>query len=116
MLEYSHDHGLESPLELQGDYPLQTRVTTEMMLYVEALQILFSGDQPLLPPSGPLTKENFGTMSAMLPGKGLEVPLNTLMGQSSPGKVSGKLGLQKGFKSESGAQPSQSPFMGNQSG
>ena len=56
MLEYSHDHGLESPLELQGDYPLQTRVTTEMMLHVEALQILFAGDQPLLVPLRPTDK------------------------------------------------------------
>ncbi len=26
MLEYRHDHALDSPSELQGDYPLQTKV------------------------------------------------------------------------------------------
>ncbi len=48
MLEYSLDVGLESPLELQGDYPLQTKVTTELLLHVEELHMLFEGEQPLM--------------------------------------------------------------------
>jgi hypothetical protein len=49
-LEYSHENGLESPLDVQGDYPLQTKVTSEMLLHAEALQVLFKGEQPLTVP------------------------------------------------------------------
>ncbi len=56
MLEYSHDHGLESPLDLQGDYPLQTKTTTELLLHCEALQMLFVGEDPLLVPLRPTDK------------------------------------------------------------
>jgi hypothetical protein len=31
-LEYSHENGLESPLDVQGDYPLQTKVKSELLL------------------------------------------------------------------------------------
>ncbi len=48
MLEYSLNVGLESPLELQGDYPLQTKVTTELLHHVKALHLLFEGEQPLM--------------------------------------------------------------------
>jgi hypothetical protein len=49
-LEYSHEKGLESPLDVQGDYPLQTKVTSELLLHAEALQVLFKGEQPLTVP------------------------------------------------------------------
>jgi hypothetical protein len=45
-LEYSQEQGLESPLDLQGDYPLQTKATSELLLHAEALQVLFKGEQP----------------------------------------------------------------------
>jgi hypothetical protein len=49
-LEYSHENGLESPLDVQGDYPLQTKVTSELLLHAEALHVLFKGEQPLTVP------------------------------------------------------------------
>ena len=45
-LEYSQEQELESPLELQGDYPLQTKAASELLLHAEALQVLFKGEQP----------------------------------------------------------------------
>jgi hypothetical protein len=45
-LEYSLEQGLESPLALQGDYPLQTKAASELLLHAEALQVLFKGEQP----------------------------------------------------------------------
>jgi len=45
-LEYSQEQGLESPLDLQGDYPLQTKATSELLLHAEALQVLFKGEHP----------------------------------------------------------------------
>jgi hypothetical protein len=59
MLEYSHDVGLESPLELQGDYPLETKTTTELLLHVEALQLLFEGEELLMVPLRPTDKGKF---------------------------------------------------------
>jgi len=56
MLEYRHEHALDSPSELQGDYPLQTKVTSELLLHCEALQMLFEGDNPLLVPLRPTDK------------------------------------------------------------
>jgi len=56
MLEYRRDHSLDSPLELQGDYPLQTKVTSELLLHCEALQTLFEGENPLLVPLRPTDK------------------------------------------------------------
>ncbi len=41
-LEFGHDSGEGSPLDVQGDYPLLTPVTSELLLHVEALQILFT--------------------------------------------------------------------------
>ncbi len=56
-LEYSSELGLESPLELQGDYPLETKVTVELLLHApEALQELFKGKQPLMVPIPPTNK------------------------------------------------------------
>ena len=58
LLEYSLETKQESPLEAQGDYPLLTAVNPELMLHAEALalQILFSGDQPLMVPIRPTDK------------------------------------------------------------
>jgi hypothetical protein len=47
-LEFEHDLGEGSPLDAQGNYPLLTPVTSELLLHVEALQILFAGQQPLM--------------------------------------------------------------------
>ena len=55
-LEYTHDHGLESPLDLQGDYPPQTKTTTELLLHCKELQMLFVGEDPLLVPLWPTDK------------------------------------------------------------
>jgi hypothetical protein len=52
-LEYSLENGLESPLDVQGDYPLQTKVTSELLLHAEALQVLFKGEQLLMVPIRP---------------------------------------------------------------
>jgi hypothetical protein len=56
LLEYSLETKQESPLEAQGDYPLLTAVNPELMLHAKALQILFSGDQPLMVPVRPTDK------------------------------------------------------------
>ena len=58
LLEYSLETKQESPLEAQGDYPLLTAVNPELMLHAKALalQILFSGDQPLMVPIRPTDK------------------------------------------------------------
>ena len=55
-LEFGHDAGEGSPLDAQGDYPLLTPVTSELFLHVEALQILFAGEQPLMIPIWPTNK------------------------------------------------------------
>ncbi len=55
-LEFGHDSGEGSPLDAQGDYPLLTPVTSELLLHVEALQILFAGEQPLMIPIRPTDK------------------------------------------------------------
>ena len=56
MLEYGHGVGHESPLDVQEDYPLQTKVTSELLLHAEALQILFMEEQPLMVPLRPTDK------------------------------------------------------------
>jgi hypothetical protein len=43
-------------LEIQGDYPLETKVTVELLLHGEALQELFKGKQPLMVPICPTDK------------------------------------------------------------
>ncbi len=40
-------------IKAQGDYPLVTAVTSELILHTEALQILFKGEQPLMLPICP---------------------------------------------------------------
>ena len=55
-LEYSSELGLESPMELQGDYPLEKKVAAELLLHAEALQELFKGKQPLMVPICPTNK------------------------------------------------------------
>ncbi len=81
LLEYSLENKQESsPLEAQGDYPLLTAVNPELMLHTKALQILFSGDQPLMVPIRPTDKhklrffvgdasqEGFGGATQLLDG------------------------------------------------
>ncbi len=55
-LEFGHGSGEGSPLDAQGDYPFLTPVTSELLLHVEALQILFAGEQPLMIPIRPTDK------------------------------------------------------------
>ncbi len=52
-LEFGHDVGEGSPLDVQGDYPLLTPVTSELLLHVKALQTLFVREQPLMIPIRP---------------------------------------------------------------
>jgi hypothetical protein len=48
-LEFGHDAGEGSAQDAQDDYPLlSTPMTSELSLHVEALQILFAGQQPLM--------------------------------------------------------------------
>ena len=57
LLEYSREVGLESPVELlQGDYPLLTKVTPELLLHAEAFQVLFEGEMPRMVPLRPTDK------------------------------------------------------------
>jgi hypothetical protein len=49
-LEFGYNSGEGSPLDAQGDYPLLTPVTSELLLHIEALQILFTGEQPMMIP------------------------------------------------------------------
>jgi hypothetical protein len=44
-LEFGYNSGEGSPLDAQSDYPLLTPVTSELLLHIEALQILFTGEQ-----------------------------------------------------------------------
>ncbi len=55
-LEFGHDSGEGSPLDVQGDYSLLTPVTSELLLHIEALQILFAGEQLLMIPIWPTNK------------------------------------------------------------
>ena len=96
MLEYSHDHGLESPLDLQGDYPLQTKTTTELLLHCEALQMLFVGEDPLLVPLWPTDKGKLRFYVGDASREGFGIP-NTLMVLSYLGRDFGKPGLLKGI-------------------
>ncbi len=48
LLEYSEVRSLESPFDLAGEYPLETKVTSELLLHAKALQELFEGEQPQL--------------------------------------------------------------------
>jgi hypothetical protein len=57
LLEYSEIHSHESPLDLPGDYPLETKVTSELLLHAEALQELFGGEHPLMVPIWPTDKK-----------------------------------------------------------
>jgi hypothetical protein len=50
LLEFSIETGQDSPLDVQGDYPVFTSVNSELLLHAEALQILFAGEQPLMVP------------------------------------------------------------------
>ena len=56
MLEYSDPRSLESPYDLPGEYPLETKVTSELLLHAEALQELFGQEQPLMTPIRPTDK------------------------------------------------------------
>jgi hypothetical protein len=56
LLEFGIAAGHESPLDAQGDYPLMTSVTSELLAHAEALQILFDGEQPLMVPIRPTDK------------------------------------------------------------
>ena len=56
ILEYSDPRSLESPFESPGEYPLETKVTSELLLHAEALQELFTGEQPLMTPIRPTDK------------------------------------------------------------
>ncbi len=57
-MEFGHDKGEGSALDVQGDYPLLTPVTSELLLHVEALQTLFAGEQPLMIPIRPTDRGN----------------------------------------------------------
>jgi hypothetical protein len=57
LLNYSHEVGVQSLVELQGDYPLLTKATSELLLHVEALQVLFDKEQPLMVPLRPTDKK-----------------------------------------------------------
>ena len=56
MLEYSDPQSLEPPYDLPGEYPLETKVTLELLLHAEALQELFGQEQPLMTPIRPTDK------------------------------------------------------------
>ena len=66
-LEYSQEQGLESPLDLQGDYPLQTKATSECYSFMPKLFKSFlkesSHGRYLYKP---LPNENSDTMSVTL--------------------------------------------------
>ncbi len=46
----------DSPLNAQGNYPVLTPVTLELLLHTGALQILFKEEQPLMVPIRPTDK------------------------------------------------------------
>jgi hypothetical protein len=79
-LEFGHDSGEGSPLDAQGDYPLLTPVTSELLLHVETLHILFAGEKPLMIPIWPTNKANFISFVRMLLVRVLGVQLNTPIG------------------------------------
>jgi hypothetical protein len=56
LLEYSEIHSHDSPLDLPSEYPLDTKVTSELLLHAEALQELFEGEHPLMVPIRPTNK------------------------------------------------------------
>ncbi len=79
-LECGHDSGEGSPLDAQDDYPLLTPVTSELLLHIEALQILFAGEQPLMIPIRPTNKaKKLRFFVGMLLRRVLGVQLNTPM-------------------------------------
>ena len=53
LLEFSVEMGHDLLIKAQGEYPLATAVTSELLLHIEALQILFEGEQPLMLPICP---------------------------------------------------------------
>ncbi len=57
LLEYSEVCSLESPFDLAEEYPLETKVTSELLLHAKALQELFEGEQPLMVPIRPTNKK-----------------------------------------------------------
>ncbi len=50
LLEFSVETGQDLLIKAQGDYPLATAVTSELLLHTGALQTLFEGEQPLMLP------------------------------------------------------------------
>ncbi len=48
--------GQDSPLDAQGDYPLATAVTSELLAHTEALQVLFQEELPIMVPIRPTDK------------------------------------------------------------
>jgi hypothetical protein len=53
LLEFSVETGQDVLIKAQGDYPLTTAITSELLLRTEALKILFEGEQPLMLPICP---------------------------------------------------------------
>jgi len=56
LLELGVSTGQDSPLDAQGDYPLATAVTSELLAHAEALQVLFQGEHPIMVPIRPTDK------------------------------------------------------------
>ncbi len=56
LLEFSVQKEEDSVIDAQGDYPLLTPATSELLLHAEALQVLFIGQEPLLVPIRPTDK------------------------------------------------------------
>lgn len=56
LLEFGVSTGQDSPLDAQGDYPLATAVTSELLAHTEALQVLFQGEHPIMVPIRPTDK------------------------------------------------------------
>jgi hypothetical protein len=56
LLEFSVETGQDSPLNAQGDYPVHTPITLELLLHAKALQTLFDMEKPLMVPVHPTDK------------------------------------------------------------
>ena len=56
LLEFGVTTGQDSPLDAQGDYPLATPATSELLAHTEALQVLLQGEQPIMVPIRPTDK------------------------------------------------------------
>ena len=56
LLEFGVSTEQDSPLDAQGDYPLATVVTSELLAHAEALQVLFQGEHLIMVPIRPTDK------------------------------------------------------------